>query len=373
MKLVTSLLIFLGLTLAIFLAVGCAGTHGKKMPNPEDFVWPLPPEPPKIQFVRSIHSEMALGKRKRSFAQKIFESIFGRPRLHALKKPLSVHVDSSGKVYVTDTHWRKVLIFDFDNKKLNILGEKGKGMLLNPLAVTTDEQGYIFVTDAGGKRVVIYKPDGTYFNAFGGKETFVRPFGIAVNSSLNLIYVVDIWAHQVKVFDKKNYKLLFTIGKNEKEGKKISEDSLDETWNRSTDEGEFNFPTNITIDNDGNVYIVDTMNFRIQVFSPRGNFLYTFGRIGNVPGTFSRPKGIAIDNDGHIYVADAAFNNIQIFTPKGQLLLFFGNFGSGLPDLRLPAGMCIDSRNRIFVVDQLNHRVQVYQYLGDIQSPGDSE
>jgi len=361
------------LAAALYFTYGCAGNQPKNMPKPEDFVWPLPPEPPRIQFVRSIHSEMALGERKRSLAQKIFETVFGRPRLRALKKPLSVHVDNEGKLYVTDTHWRKVLIFNFKTKQLKVLGIKGKGMLLNPLGVTTDKKGYIFVTDAGGKRVVIYKPDQTYFNAFGGKTTFDRPFGIAINDALNLIYIVDIWAHQVKVFDKINYKLLFIIGKNEKEGKKIAEDSLDKTWNRGSDDGEFNFPTNIAIDKKGRVYVVDTMNFRVQVFDPRGNFLYSFGKIGNVPGTFSRPKGIGIDSKGHVYVADAAFNNIQIFTPQGQLLLAFGNFGSGLADLRLPAGMYIDNQNRIYAVDQLNHRVQVYQYLGDVQSSSNDE
>jgi len=106
------------------------------------------------------------------------------------------------------------------------------------------------------------------------------------------------------------------------------------------------------------------MNFRVQVLDPKGHFLLTFGKIGNVPGCFSRPKGIALDSEGHIYVTDAAFNNIQIFDKEGKLLLYFGNFGSGLADLRLPAGMFIDKDDRIYVADQLNHRIQVYHYLG---------
>ena len=351
------------------LLLSCAGTKKGRLPKPEDFIWPLPPAEPKIQFVRSIHSELSLGKRERSFAQKIFETFFGRPRLRALKKPLNVHVDTEGHLYVADSHWRKILIFDFARRKLDILGKGGRGMLLNPLGVTTDDHGLIYVTDAGGQRVVIYKPDHTFKTAFGGKEVFARPTGIAVNSKLNLIYVVDTWAHQIKVFDRNDFKLLFTIGRQQKEGKRISKGSLDQTWNRSSDPGEFDFPTNIAIDKQGNIYIVDTMNFRVQIFGPRGRFLLTFGKIGNVPGTFSRPKGIALDSEGHIYVSDAAFNNIQIFNQQGKLLLFFGNFGSGLADLRLPAGLFIDRQNRIYVADQLNHRIQVYQYLGGKKEP----
>ncbi len=359
-----TIILHLFLCIMGLLLLSCAGTKKNTMPKPEDFVWPLPPAEPKIQFVKSIHSELALGPRKRSLARKIFEAFFGRPRLSALRKPLNVHVDKKDHLYVADSHWRKILIFDFKNKKLDILGKSGRGMLLNPLGVTTDDDGIIYVTDAGGQRVVLYNPDYSFRTAFGGKNVFVRPAGIAVNSKLNLIYVVDTWAHQVKVFDRKSHKYLFTIGRHEKEGKKISQGSLDQTWNRSSDPGEFDFPTNIAIDSLGNIYIVDTMNFRVQVLDPRGHFLLSFGKIGNVPGTFSRPKGIALDNEGHIYVADAAFNNIQIFNKEGKLLLYFGSFGSGLADLRLPAGMYIDRHDRIYVADQLNHRIQVYQFLG---------
>ncbi len=353
--------------ISFFLAafcLSCAGSRKGPELKPEDFVWPLPPAEPKIQFVRSIHSELELGERQLTLAQKIFETFFGRPRLRALKKPLNVYVDAGRLLYVTDSHWRKVLIFDFEQKKLDVLGRSGRGRLLNPLGVTTDDHGFIYVTDAGGQRIVVYNPDRTFKTAFGGKDLLVRPSGIAVNSKLNLIYVVDTWAHQIKVFDRNEFKLIFTIGRQEKEGEKISEGSLDHTWNRSTDPGEFNFPTNIAIDAQGNIYIVDTMNFRVQVLDPKGHFLLTFGKIGNVPGCFSRPKGIALDSEGHIYVTDAAFNNIQIFDKEGKLLLYFGNFGSGLADLRLPAGMFIDKDDRIYVADQLNHRIQVYHYLG---------
>ncbi len=344
--------------------LACAGTRPEAENVKDEFVWPLPPAEAKIRFIRSIHSELDLGKRELSFSQKIFESFFGRPRLMALRKPLNVHVDSKGRVLVADTHWRKVIIFDFKKKKMLILGERGKTMLVNPLGVTTDDHDNIYVADAGGFRIVIYKPDGSLLNAFGGRDTFLRPVGVAVNPKLNILYVVDAWAHQVKAFDTVTYKLLFTLGKDKQKPDTVPEGSLDKVWNRGNAHGEFNFPTNIALDAKGNIYIVDTMNFRVQIFDPRGNFLSTFGQIGNVPGTFARPKGIGLDKQGHIYVSDAAFNNVQIFNSKGQLLLNFGAFGSGKANLRLPAGLYIDKYNKIYIIDQLNHRVQVYQYLG---------
>jgi len=345
--------------------MGCAGTRPATEKNPADFVWPLPPDQPRIRFVRSIHSELALGQRERSLARKIFEAIFGRPRLIALKKPFSVNVDKWGRLLVVDTGWHKVLMFDFKNKKLTFLGRSGIGMLLNPLGVTSDNKGNIYVTDADGKRVIVYDPTGAFLTAFGGQNILDRPSGIVVNSKLGYIYVVDTWAHQVKAFDRRNGKLLFVIGKKGEKFKNVPKGSLDEVWNRSSEKGEFRFPTNIAIGPHGNIYVVDTMNFRVQIFDPNGKFIKSFGQIGNTPGTFSRPKGIGLDSEGHIYVADAAFNNVQIFDQDGKILLAFGNFGSGMADLRLPAGLCIDSRQRIYVVDQLNHRVQVYQYLSN--------
>ena len=44
---------------------------------------------------------------------------------------------------------------------------------------------------------------------------------------------------------------------------------------------EFNFPTNITVDSDGKVYVVDTANFRIQIFDPEGKYLKTIGALGD--------------------------------------------------------------------------------------------
>lgn len=357
---VSSLLLVI---LTVVFGLGCASTRPSVVNTTEDLVWPLPPDPPKIEYVRSIHSEMDVGW-QRSLARRIFESLFGRPPLRALKKPLSVHADALGRVLVVDTGWRRVLRFDFDQNRLEVIGNRGKGMLLNPLGVTTDDKGRIYVTDAGGYRVLVYDRDGQYLGAFGGKKALLRPAGIAVNSALGLVYVVDVWAHQIKVFGRNTGNLLFTIGKKGQKTENLIQGALDQIWNRGDGEAEFRFPTWIAIGEDGRLYVVDTMNFRVQILEPNGKFIRQFGEPGNWPGAFYRPKGIGLDSDGHIYVADAAFNNVQIFDQEGRLLLNFGTFGSGLADLRLPAGLYVDSQDRVYVVDQYNHRVQVYQYLG---------
>jgi DNA-binding beta-propeller fold protein YncE len=104
-------------------------------------------------------------------------------------------------------------------------------------------------------------------------------------------------------------------------------------------------PTNLTLAPDGSLYVVDTGNFRIQQFSPDGEFIRAFGRIGTGAGTFSRPKGIALDHGGRFYVVDAAFENVQILDQTGAALMFFGAPGGERDSINLPTVVKIDYDN----------------------------
>ena len=105
------------------------------------------------------------------------------------------------------------------------------------------------------------------------------------------------------------------------------------------------------------------MNFRVQVFTPDGQFLSGFGRHGDAVGDLARPKGIATDSMGHIYVVEGLFDVVNIYNQEGRLLLTFGGGGRGPGQFWLATGLAIDSQNRIYVADSFNRRVQVFQYL----------
>ncbi|KAA3618887.1 MAG: hypothetical protein DWQ05_05830 [Calditrichaeota bacterium] len=357
-------ILFVLFIIVSILLPGCGGTYkNDNAKKAEDYVWPLPPEQPRIQYVGSVHSEMDVGIKK-SGSQKIFELFFGRAALRYLRKPLTVHVDDKERMYVVDTGVTGVWVFDFDNHKLEALGGRGRGHLKNPLAVTSDSKCNIYVTDAGGGRIMVYDSTFAFVRAFGGKNILKRPTGIALNEALNRAYVTDTWMHQIKIFNTKTGEVIKTIGRDEPEPEtEKTEGVLDEIQNRGSDEGELSFPTYITIAKNGDIYVVDMMNFRVQIFNGDGEFQGAFGEVGNLPGNLYRPKGIGLDSDGHVYVADASFSNIQIFQNDGTLLLNFGTFGAGLADLRLPAGVFVSKKDKIYVVDQYNHRVQIYQYL----------
>lgn len=334
----------------LVLLSACASTPKKEV----DLVWPLPPETPRIKFIKSLSSSRDV--RPTSFTSRIKSTVIGEESTAVLGKPYAVHADRKGRVLVADAAWRKVLVFDEAGKDFFILGLDGPGTLTNPRGVTTDAEGRIYVSDVTQNRVVVYDAKGEYIVAMGLRGQLDKPVGLAVNDALKRVYVVSTGStttqtHKVSVFDPQGT-LLFEFG------------------GRGIDDGKFNFPTNIAVDASGKVYVMDSFNFRVQVFDADGKFLSKFGGIGTGFGQFSKPKGIGVDSEGHIYVSDAAFNNVQIFDQEGRLLLFFGEFGSRRGQFWLPAGLSVDGQDRIYVVDQYNKRINIFQYL---RAPADKE
>lgn len=82
----------------------------------------------------------------------------------------------------------------------------------------------------------------------------------------------------------------------------------------------FNMPSDIVLDNRGNMYILDSGNCRIQKFDLDGKFSASFGREGQGPGEFNSPASLDIDAEGNLIVADRRARKIQIFTKEGSLL-----------------------------------------------------
>ena len=136
-----------------------------------------------------------------------------------------------------------------------------------------------------------------------------------------------------------------------------------ETWGVSgIDNGEFKKPTGIaTYEN--NVYVVDSEQARIQVFDSTGKFLQSWGKFGSEQGEFFYPQGISISNDGVVYVADTKNHRIQQFTTDGEFLSSFGIFGPGDGRLRTPVDVAL-GENYVYVSDPGNSKIEKYTYEG---------
>jgi sugar lactone lactonase YvrE len=132
-----------------------------------------------------------------------------------------------------------------------------------------------------------------------------------------------------------------------------------------TTPGDFAKPTGVAVDADGNLYVCDTLNNRIETFDADGKFIGTFGKAGDGPGYFARPKGVAIDSDNHIWVADGMQDKVQVFNQEGQLLITFGGHGL-LPGMfQGLAGIATDKNNRVFTSEIFPGRVQQFRYVTD--------
>ncbi|MCP4724681.1 MAG: 6-bladed beta-propeller, partial [bacterium] len=80
----------------------------------------------------------------------------------------------------------------------------------------------------------------------------------------------------------------------------------------------FYIPEDIIKDKDGNLYVLDAGNFRVQKFNSKGQFLLSFGNEGQGPGEFRLPSDMDIDEDGNLHVTDMANSRIEIFSPEGR-------------------------------------------------------
>jgi DNA-binding beta-propeller fold protein YncE len=76
-----------------------------------------------------------------------------------------------------------------------------------------------------------------------------------------------------------------------------------------------------------------------------------WGSLGNEPGQFTEHHGIDFDSSGHVYVADTANQRIQVFTPNGELIKFWGTEGAGDDQFLMPQDIAIDSSQNVYISD----------------------
>lgn len=304
----------------------------------------------KLLYERSFSSEKEV-KLKRGFWTKVLDLVAGAPEMHNLVRPYSVVTDSRGRVIVTDPGVPAIHVFDFPRQKYKFIPRAGKQEIQSPQCVAVDAQDNFYVTDSDAGKIFVFDAEGNYRRTIGalkgGEGMFKRPTGIAIDSAAQRIYVSDTWRQQVFALDMDG-SVVQKIGKG------------------GLAPGEFNFPTELRLE-DGGLFVVDAMNFRVQLLHSSGEASILVGGVGDGSADMFRPKGIGLDSEHHLYVVDGLKDLVQVFNQQGQLLYYFGGSGSGPEEFQLPAGLFINHEDRIFVVDSYNRRVQVLRYVGSAQ------
>jgi predicted membrane-bound mannosyltransferase/DNA-binding beta-propeller fold protein YncE len=126
--------------------------------------------------------------------------------------------------------------------------------------------------------------------------------------------------------------------------------------------GTFNEPWGIAVAPNGNVYVVDTWNYRVQKFTAAGKFISMWGTngFGNTPMEFYGPRGVTVDKKGNVYVVDTGNKRIVVFDAKDNYLTQFGTPGMEAGELDEPVGIALDDNGLAYITDTWNQRVQVF-------------
>jgi DNA-binding beta-propeller fold protein YncE len=323
---------------------GCARPAGVIFqPLERPLVWPAPPEPPRIAYVGQLATSDDL-KPPRPALEGLGRALFGRKPTHAMVSPFAVCTDGADRLFVADNGARVVHVMDLRTRRYTQLRPPRKARQFEQLVgIAHDPSGRVLITDSAAGVIFVFDTAGRYRGELG-EGILQRPCGITVQAGTGRIFIADVAAHQVVILSPDG-QLVQRLGQ------------------RGAGPGQFNYPTNLTLDSQGRLYVSDSMNFRVQQFSDALQPLRVIGSQGDRPGFFGQPRGVTVDGEDHLYVMDSRFENVQIFDPEGRLLLFFGGEGTGPGQFWLPSGIFIDANNRIWIADSYNQRVVVLDYL----------
>ena len=147
----------------------------------------------------------------------------------------------------------------------------------------------------------------------------------------------------------------------------INEDYVTEFGSYGEGDGQFIWPSSITLDKDENIYISDEWLNRITVYDSNGEFLRKWGEQGSEPGQLDGPAGLAISGNS-IYVSDSRNNRVQKFSLDGKFESSFGEQGEGPGQFNMPWGIGLDKDENIYVTDWRNDRVQQFDQAGQWQA-----
>lgn len=242
-----------------------------------------------------------------------------------------------------------------------------QGRFTNPRNIAIAPDGSVYVADSGNHRIQKFAPDGQFVTMWGhlcrfyedpgsceapdGAGGFYDPWDVAVDQD-GFVYVADTWNHRIQKFTADG-QFVTMWG-----SYAISESGVG-------DIAKFWGPRDITIDEDGLLYVSDTGNKRIQVFTPDGDYVTQWGGKGTLSGKFNEPVGVAIAPGGRTYVADTWNQRIQVFDAAHFFLLqwpvdtWLGNSLDNKPYL------AVDAQGRLYATDPEGYRILVFDQNGN--------
>lgn len=234
-----------------------------------------------------------------------------------LIKPMDV-VSTGDELWVCDGVFQSVLRWTPENSALD--GVSLDALPPAPVAITRAAVGEHIV--AGERIGVRYSAQGTIIARYTlPSDRPGRVGGVAFVG--DEVWMTNVPAHRIEVFGAASGEHRRSIG------------------GRGRGPGEFGFPLDMAVGPEGNVYVVDMLNARVQVLKPDGTWIREIGGPGDRIGRFGRPKSVTVGPDGTVFVVDATSQCVHAFDDRGRPLLTFGGAADGADALALPAGVAI--------------------------------
>jgi DNA-binding beta-propeller fold protein YncE len=273
--------------------------------------------------------------------------------IYGVAQPMGVAVSPDGdRIYVTESGGRRLVrVYDRSGSQVDTLkpaGHKGSWRLPVYVAVSPKTED-VYVSDRLREDVEIYDRDGKYLRALKPKARLGRganPLGLAFDSDGKL-YMTDVSGNR------KDHRVL-VFGNGQRPQRKIGS------------RGMFWFPNGLAVDDEGDVYVADSNDGRLGIFTPGGRPVSSIQR-GVGDGDLGLPRGVALGG-GKLYVVDTTAQTVKVYDLPGKVTevpSYVGSFGvEGIADgqFQYPNGIAIGGDGRIYVTDRENNRVQVWAY-----------
>ena len=299
----------------------------------------------------------------------VWEDVVRYPQTFDDQGPKSVALDRNCNLYLVDSETSHVVKLSPGGETLATWGSDGRGpgQFHRPAAVAVDADGNVYVADSGNDRIQILSPSGdpiaVWQNCLPGSNPCSPAPGQAPGQFFDPEGIAIDGQGNVYVSEVTNNRI-----------QKLNRDGTSQAvfgGPQGAAPGQFNAPFGLSLDRVGNLYVADLNNNRVQKLSPRGDPLATFGTgSGAGNGQLVQPRGVAVDAAGNVYVSDTQNHRVEAFGPDGGFtgqwrrceddptICQFPNSGGGAGEFFYPHGLVSDAASDVYVADTSNNRVQ---------------